>query len=280
MHYFNMAEGRNRIVAKIFSFARVVPVVAWVAILTAASDTWAQEPAGPAPAGGKPLRGMLVTGGCCHDYDAQRVLVTEGLSQRLGPIEWTVHQYEKERTTRATICDTPDWAAGFDFVVHNECFGEMRDPALIRSIIEGHKKSGAAAILVHCSMHSYRNSEVADEWRQFIGVTSTYHEKGKRSLAVIPTEAGKAGKLVAGLGDVWNTPNGELYIIKQVWPGTTVLAQAYSTEEKADQPVIWQRESDGVRVFATTLGHHNEEVRSETWQAIVAAGTKWAIGKE
>jgi type 1 glutamine amidotransferase len=35
-----------------------------------------------------------------------------------------------------------------------------------------------------------------------------------------------------------------------------------------------------VRVFATTLGHHNEEVRSETWQAIVAAGTKWAIGKE
>jgi hypothetical protein len=280
MHYFNMAEGRNRIVAKIFSFARVVAVVAWVAMLTAASDTWAQQPTGPAPAGGKPLRGMLVTGGCCHDYDAQRVLVTEGLSQRLGPIEWTVHQYEKERTTRATIYDTPDWAAGFDFVVHNECFGEMRDPALIRSIIEGHKKSGAAAILVHCSMHSYRNSEVADEWRQFIGVTSTYHEKGKRSLAVIPTEAGKAGKLVAGLGDVWNTPNGELYIIKQVWPGTTVLAQAYSTEEKADQPVIWQRESDGVRVFATTLGHHNEEVRSETWQAIVAAGTKWAIGKE
>lgn len=226
------------------------------------------------------LKGMLVTGGCCHDYDTQRLLVTEGLTQRLGPIEWTIHQYDDKRDTRATVYENPDWAKGYDFVVHNECFGDMRDPALIRNIIQGHRTSGAAAIFVHCSMHSYRNSEAADDWRQFLGVTSTYHEKAKRSLAVIPTDAGRESKLVAALGDKWDTPNGELYIIKQVWPGTTVLANAYSTEEDSTHPVIWKREEEQVRVFATTLGHHNETVRSDEWQAVVAAGTRWAIGRE
>jgi hypothetical protein len=99
-------------------------------------------------------------------------------------------------------------------------------------------------------------------------------------IAVIPTDEGRESKLVAVLGEKWDTPNGELYIIKQIWPGTTVLAKAYSTEEDSDQPVIWRREGDGVRVFATTLGHHNETVRSDEWQTVVAAGTRWALGRE
>jgi uncharacterized protein len=226
------------------------------------------------------LRAMLVTGGCCHDYDAQRVIVTEGLSQRLGPIEWTIHQYDEKKDTRATVYEDVDWAEGFDFVVHNECFGDMKDPRLLHNIVQGHKKSGAAAILIHCSMHSYRNSEAADAWRALIGVTSTFHEKAKRSLKVVPTDEGRDSKLVASIGESWDTPNGELYIIKQVWPGTTVLATAYSKEVDADQAVIWKREFEGIRVFGTTLGHHNETMRSEPWQESVAAGTRWAIGRE
>ncbi len=225
------------------------------------------------------LKAMLVTGGCCHDYDSQRILVTEGLSQRIGPIDWTIHQYDDKKDTRATVYDDPKWADGYDFVVHNECFGAMSDPKLINNIIEGHKQSGAAAILVHCTMHSYRSSEIADSWRELIGVTSTFHERAKRSLAVIPTDAGRESKIVAALGDQWDTPNGELYIVKHVWPGTTVLATAYSMEQDADQPVIWRREHAGVRVFGTTLGHHNETIRADQWQEIVAAGTKWAIGE-
>jgi uncharacterized protein len=228
----------------------------------------------------RPLRAMLVTGGCCHDYDAQRVIVTEGLSQRLGPIRWTIHQYDQNKDTRATVYENPDWADGFDFIVHNECFGDMKDPALLHNIVEGHKKSGAAAILIHCSMHSYRNSDAANAWRELVGVTSTFHEKAKRSLAVIATGEGRESKIVESLGERWDTPNGELYIIKQIWPGTTVLATAYSNEQDADQAVIWKREYQGVRVFGTTLGHHNETMRSNPWQEVVAAGTRWAIGRE
>lgn len=254
-----------------------------IPVAEARSEQASEEKAGQAQAGSSEtprLKAMLVTGGCCHDYDTQKVIITEGLTQRLGPIEWTIHQYDEKRETRATVYENPDWAKGYDFVVHNECFGNMQDADLIRNIIRGHQSSGAAAVFVHCSMHSYRNSQAADDWRRFLGVTSTYHEKAKRSLAVIPTDEGRESKLVAALGDKWDTPNGELYIIKQIWPGTTVLAKAYSTEEDSDQPVIWLREGDGVRVFATTLGHHNETIRSDEWQTVVAAGTRWALGRE
>jgi hypothetical protein len=247
-------------------------------ILATADDV--ADKSAPASKVASPLKAMLVTGGCCHDYEAQKLIITEGLSQRLGEIQWTIHQYNDKKDTRATVYENPNWAEGFDFVVHNECFGDMKDPALIKNIVEGHKKSGAAAILIHCSMHSYRNSEAADSWRELIGVTSTFHEKAKRSLTVVPTKEGRESKLVAALGDGWNTPNGELYIIKQVWPGTTVLATAFSNEQDADQPIIWQREYSGVRIFGTTLGHHNETMRADAWQEVVAAGTRWAIGRE
>lgn len=258
---------------------RVSFLVALALLASGVVDTRADEP-GSTATPERPLKAMLVTGGCCHDYDTQRVIVTEGLSRQLGNIDWTIHQYDEKKDTRASVYENPNWADGYDFVVHNECFGDMKDAELIRNIVAGHERSGAAAILIHCSMHSYRNSEAADVWRQFIGVTSTFHEKAKRSLPVIPTQDGRQSKLLASLGERWDTPNGELYVIKQVWPGTTVLATAFSIEEDADQPVIWRRESGGVRVFGTTLGHHNETVRSEPWQAVVAAGTRWAIGQE
>lgn len=257
--------------------ARLLMPVALAFCLTSAVSAAESEKADTAE---RPLRAMLVTGGCCHDYDTQQVILTEGLSQRLGPIEWTIHQYDEKKDTRAAVYDNADWADGFDFVVHNECFGDMKDAALIHNIVQGHKTSGAAAILVHCSMHSYRNSDAADAWRELIGVTSTSHEKAKRSLAVVPTAQGRKSNLLASIGDSWDTPNGELYIIKQLWPGTTVLATAYSDEVDGDQAVIWKREFQGVRVFGTTLGHHNETMRSEPWQALMAAGTRWAIGRE
>jgi len=225
------------------------------------------------------LCGMLVTGGCCHDYDAQKVIVTEGLSQRLGNITWTIHQYAEPKDTRATVYDNADWAEGYDIIVHNECFGAMQDAELIERIVAGHRKHKVPAIFIHCSMHSYRTSTAADSWRKLIGVTSTFHEARKRPMTVVPTAEGTASGLLTALGESWKTPNGELYIITQVWPQTEVLAKAFSTEQNAEQPVVWRREEPGVRVFATSIGHHNETVRTEQWQAMLAAGAKWAMAK-
>ena len=256
----------------------VVIAAVMVAVFGYVASTLADDLQPPSEA--RSIKALLVTGGCCHDYDAQRVILTEGLSQRLGKMEWTICQYGTAKDSRAEIYDNPDWAMGYDLVVHNECFGAMQDSALVERIIEGHRREKVPAIFVHCSMHSYRTSSAAEAWREFVGVTSTFHEKSHRPLEVIPTATGTTSGLVEPLDGKWKTPNGELYVITKIWPGTNVLATAYSTEQKSDQPVIWTRDDQGVKVFGTTLGHHNETMRSEPWQQIVAAGAKWALGRE
>ncbi|MDG2469901.1 MAG: hypothetical protein P8M80_11520, partial [Pirellulaceae bacterium] len=42
----------------------------------------------------KSIKAMLVTGGCCHDYEKQKKIITEGIQARCKiKIDWTiVHQ--------------------------------------------------------------------------------------------------------------------------------------------------------------------------------------------
>ena len=232
----------------------------------------------------QPVRALMVTGGCCHDYQNQKQIISEGLSKRVGPIEWTIVQYGTTKEIKADVYKTPNWIEGFDIVVHNECFGAVDDPEFIAGIVDAHRKTGIPAIMIHCSLHSYRTASNADVWRELVGVTSRRHEKSKRSLDVVATDAGQshtslahAKQLLSDTG--WKTPNGELYIIENVWPKTTVLATAMSNETNQPEPVIWVNELDGVRVFGTSLGHHNETMLDEMWQTMLAGGWKWALEK-
>ncbi len=225
------------------------------------------------------VRALMITGGCCHDYQNQKKLISEGLSQRVGNIEWTILEYGSGRDVKADIYTQADWIEGFDMVVHNECFGGVEDPEFVRGIVSAHVEHAVPAIVIHCSMHSYRNSLAADSWRAFLGVTSRRHEKSKHSLRVVATEDGKQHPILSAMGDTWETPNGELYIIEKVWPKTQVLAKVHSEETGKDEPVIWTNEHQGVRVFGISLGHHNETIETETWQNIVAAGWKWSMEK-
>ena len=112
-----------------------------------------------------------------------------------------------------------------------------------------------------------------------MGVTSRRHERAKRSLKVEATDAGERFGIADVIGDGWDTPNGELYIIEQVWPKTVVLADSYSPETMKREPVIWINEHQGVKVFGISLGHHNETIQAEQWQQIVAKGFSWALGR-
>ncbi len=245
---------------------------------TAAAQTSASED-------GKSIRALMITGGCCHDYQNQKQIISEGLSKRVGPIDWTILQYGEGKDVQADVYKNADWINGFDIVVHNECFGAVEDTAFIQGIVDAHTKTGIPAIMVHCSLHSYRNAANADAWRELVGVTSRRHEKTKHSLDVVATDAGKSHPAFANSaslasGGTWKTPNGELYIIENVWPGTTVLATAHSGETNHDEPVIWTNETKGVRVFGTSLGHHNETMLDDTWQEVVASGFRWALAKQ
>jgi len=220
----------------------------------------------------KKLQGLIIAGGCCHDYPNQVQIVAQGMSQRAN-IEWDVVREGVARDTRVSIYSKPNWIEQYDVVVHNECYGGVVDVPFVESIARAHAESGVPAIVIHCSMHSYRNAKT-DEWRKLLGVTSRRHEKGGVRLDVTRRVDNAITK---GLPKQWKTPNGELYVIDKLWPNTTVLATAYGVGTKKDQPCIWTNRYGKARVFGTTLGHHNETMLSEVWLDTVARGMLWAV---
>ena len=122
-----------------------------------------------APQAKAKLKGLLVTGGCCHDYERQIEIITEGLSQRAS-ISWKVVYEGKDRNTKVSIYNNPDWSKEYDVVVHNECYGAIQDVKFVETIVNGHKNTGVPALVIHCSMHSYRAAQT-DEWGKLLGVT-------------------------------------------------------------------------------------------------------------
>jgi hypothetical protein len=103
------------------------------------------------------LRILLVTGGCCHNYPLQTQQFTNAMA-KVAAAEWTVVK-EGGTGTRAEISlyDNPDWAKGYDVVVHNECFADTTNPVYLRKITSAHH-AGAPAVVIHCAMHTYRGA--------------------------------------------------------------------------------------------------------------------------
>ena len=131
----------------------------------------------------KPIRALLISGGCCHDYSYQAKKLIAS-SRRQANIKWTVLIDPRKKTEgKIDFYDDPDWAKGYDVVIHNECFANTKDPQYIRKITEAHK-AGAPAVVIHCAMHTYRAAAI-DDWREFLGVTSKRHEhKSKYPVAI------------------------------------------------------------------------------------------------
>jgi type 1 glutamine amidotransferase len=222
------------------------------------------------------LKGLIITGGCCHDYDRQNLILSEGLSQRVS-ISWDiVHEGDpNDRSYKISIYNNPNWSAGYDVVVHNECYGHMDDAKFLEGIVRGHTQTGIGAVVLHCSMHSYREAPT-DEWRKLLGVTSRRHEKGGRELDVKPVATGNP--IMKGTAP-WTTAGDELYVIENVWPNCTALATAKSVDTNQDHVVIWTNTYQKARVFGTTLGHNNLTMSAEPWLDTVARGLLWSIGK-
>src|SRR5438034_6004390 len=87
-----------------------------------------------------PIRALLVIGGCCHDYAKQKDLLTQGVSARAN-VQWTI-AYDPDRGTKHLnpVYENPDWAKGFDVVVHDECSADVKDLAVISRILEPHRQ--------------------------------------------------------------------------------------------------------------------------------------------
>lgn len=223
---------------------------------------------------GKPLQGLIVTGGCCHNYEFQTKAITEGISKAAN-VEWTVVN-EGGRGTHAQIdlYDDPDWAKPFDVVIHNECFADTRDLEYIRKITAAHK-NGKPAMVIHCAMHTYRDAQ-DDDWREFLGVASRRHDH-MSNYPVKPVAS--EHPVMKGFPQKWVTPRDELYIIEKVWPATKVLATSVSERNGKEHPVIWVNDYHGTRVFGTTFGHSDDTFRDPVFIDLLARAFLWSAGK-
>ena len=222
------------------------------------------------------LKALLVTGGCCHDYNRQKVIIPGGVSQR-AKVDWTiVHEGGTSRNHKVSIYSEKDWTAGYDVIVHNECFGGVKDDAFVEALAKAHETT--PAVVLHCSMHSYRAApKGAEEWRRFLGVTSRNHG---RHAPIKMKNLKPDHPVMKGFPAEWTTPKGELYRIEKVWDTATPLAEGTSGPNE-NHICVWvnQYGEKKSRVFGTTIGHHNETMLEPTYLDLVTRGLLWAAGK-
>lgn len=231
--------------------------------------------AGESDAEPSPIKILLVTSGCCHDYDFQTKSMQLALKSHGVPADWTVVS-EGGTGTQAQISlyDREDWASGFDVVIHNECFAKTTDPEYIRRITRAHHQ-GVNAIVIHCAMHTYRDAEI-DDWREFLGVTSRRHDHQSR----YPVETKKPGHpIMADVPIDYVSAMDELYVIEKVWPDTEVLATSASEKDGREHPVFWTHQYGKARVFGTTYGHSNDTFQDPVFLGVVAKAVAWAAGR-
>lgn len=222
----------------------------------------------------KPFKALIITGGCCHDYDFQTKAIKQAAADRNVNVDWTVVNEGGNGTdAQIALYDNPDWAKGFDVVIHNECFANTADADYIRKITSVHK-AGVNAVVIHCAMHTYRAAEI-DDWRELLGVTSRRHEHQSQ----YPVNAVAVDHpIMKGFPGDYKTPMDELYVIERVWPNTEVLARSTSEKTGETHPVIWTSKYGKARVFGTTYGHSNETFADEVFLTTLTRGIQWAAG--
>lgn len=236
--------------------------------------------AGGAFAGQTPINALIISGGCCHDYPAQNKALQDLLNP-LMPIHWTtVLGMTSIADGKLPFYQNPNWARGYDIVIHNECWTPDPSQPFLQQIAAPHK-AGIPSMVFHCSLHSYRSAQ-ADDWREFLGVTSRRHTRAHN----ITVKWAADDPITAGLPD-FVTPIDELYVIEKVWPGTKAIGTAVNNLDNGFQgpnevyPVVWTKEfGAGARVFGTSLGHGNDTWNTNQFKELVTRGFRWALKKD
>jgi hypothetical protein len=229
----------------------------------------------------KPLRALLITGGCCHDYNAQKDILKKGLEARANVVVDQIHSPDGSTTPPLPIYGNPEYAKGYDVVIHDECAVTVSNPTTIAGVLAPHRK-GVPGVNLHCGVHSYRIADAGQPakageersaWFDYVGLQSSGHGP-QQPIAINYVNRDHA--ITRGLAN-WTTINEELYNNIQIFPTVTPLARG--TQGNYGAIVTWVNDYKGTRVFSTTLGHNNETVADARYLDLVTRGLLWACGK-
>ena len=237
----------------------------------------------------KPLKALLVCGGCCHDYTKQKTILKKGLEERCN-IEVTIaHDPDNGTKHKNPIYDNPDWAKGYDVIIHDECSADVKDLDVINNVILKPHMDGLPGVVLHCGMHCYRSEgwpeKAVTPWFKFTGLETTGHGA---QLPIEITYVDTASPITKGLEN-WTTIHEELYnnIHHKLLDTAHPLARGKQTskdkefKEKIDDNICtWTNMfNEKTRVFATTVGHNNETCSDPKYLDLVTRGLLWACNK-
>ena len=245
----------------------------------------------------KPLRVLIVAGGCCHDYANQKEFLKKGIEARVNATVEVAYDPTKSTKPLFELFKNPDWGKNYDVVVHDECAADITDQAYVANIVNAHK-NGLPAVNLHCAMHSYRWGNYREpvkagadnaSWFEMLGLQSTGHGP-QQPIAIAFTD--KDSPIVKGLAD-WTTVNEELYNNVQILTAKTLAKGTQKIPERKDKKgkvtpaqevtavVVWTNEfgPKKTRIFSTTIGHNNATVEDARYLDLVARGLLWSVGK-
>ena len=230
----------------------------------------------------KPLRALLVTGGCCHDYAKQKDILKQGLERRLNITIDHAHSDDKSTNPPLPIFGKANYAKGYDVIIHDECAADMKNPEIIAGVLSPHT-NGVPGVNLHCAMHSYRFGDFrkpvksgADnaKWFEYIGLQSSGH--GPQQPIEIKFE-NNVPFITKGIQN-WTTQREELYNNIKILPSAKIVARGVQGNRKA--VVAWTNNYKGTRVFSTSIGHNNVTVADSRYLKLVARGLLWAVKRE
>lgn len=232
----------------------------------------------------KPLKALLVLGGCCHDYATQKNLLEAGIEARANVQVDVCHSPDSGSNVKFTCYEKENWAEGYDVIIHDECSADTKDLTLINRILAPHRQ-GVPAVNLHCAMHSYRTAADVKQlvesgtdgslWFDFLGLQSSGHGA---QLPIEITFTDTESPITRSLEN-WTTIKEELYNNVRIHDGIKPIARG--KQGAAETVIAWTHAygEKKTRIFCTTLGHNNETVSDQRYLDFVTRGLLWACDK-
>jgi Trehalose utilisation len=254
--------------------------IAILAAVISASPLFAQE--------AKPLKVLLITGGCCHDYAKQKDILKKGIEERLNAVVDQIHSDDKSTKPPLAIYGNADYAKGYDVVIHDECSADIKDVKTVEAVLAPHK-AGIPGVNLHCGVHSYRTGNPGKPqtagtpeamWFDYLGLQSSGHGPQLPITVTVDDEKNPVTKSIIG----WVTGREELYNNIQITTGKSLARGKQGAGDKPgqnDAVVVWANEytDKKTRVFSTTIGHNNSTVEDPRYLDLVSNGILWATDK-
>lgn len=251
---------------------RLLPLLLAVAALGSFFLANGQEKEAAKPEPARPLKALLIAGGCCHDYAKQHEVLYKGIQERANvrvDVMWT---RDKSTNPPLPLYDDPDWAKGYDIIIHDECAASNKDLKVMENILEVHKT--IPAVHLHCAMHSFRNG--TDKWPKHLGLHSTGHGPQK-PLEITYTNPDHP---ITKTLENWVTKNEELYNNREIFDAEPLALATQKVGDRENSAVVaWTNTKQGAPTFSTTIGHNTYTVEDPRYLDLVTRGMLWAAGK-